>query len=793
MTTIMEPRAFEVTSSEASPFAEAPTANPATTGMSGFLPWTEALDPFGEGLETSTVATEAERMLAAAFAELRDEGFDEALASLAAETEQFVSDRFAAEGPIAGTERERLAESHLEPVRFEAQQYLDRLEQGLASYDVATLSEEQLAELLDRFDPTPSEVSPAGEEFIGGLVKKAKSAVKFVSSAAKKVASLGLGPVLKRLRALVDPLLKRVLSMAIGRLPAPLQGPARTLAARLLNSEAADAEYGAESYVNPAVLSDVEALAESFDAALAEAMFAPATGFESEMASERDTDPAPDGRQLESVAEARGALIDKLKAADDGEDLAPVVENFIPAVLAALKMGIGVIGRPKVVAFLAKYVAQLIGKWVGPEMSRPLSNAIVDTGLRLVSLETASELERGDEATPVLLATVVEDTNRRLSESEDYVLEDEELLQLATADAFGKAVATHFPARLVRPGLQQAPTIGGAFVARRPRSIRPYRKYSRVTEVEITEQQADALPSFGGVSVGAALRAAGVRFPIRTRVHIYEAAIGTTLSRLARIERITPGAAASGDRAALLHPLTPEAAGVLLREPKLGVSVPEAFLRSRRRIAVGQRFYYLQPLDTTGAVAMETITSKAAPTQAWAVVDLQRSEIRIALFLAEVEAQRITQAVRQGRGAPTLLSALADTLASLGRSIGGDHGRVRIVRELEDREGIIQRITRMLPGNLVETLRRTVRRYALTALAPWARTSGEQFVRAASHPTDGVTVLVTLRSVPGLDMVRQALSGRLPTISGIGRSFVGASGRMAATSVVTIVPGLRRP
>src|SRR5262249_28786328 len=139
----------------------------------------------------------------------------------------------------------------------------------------------------------------------------------------------------------------------------------------------------------------------------------------------------------------------------------------------------------------------------------------------LVALEAEGDASeaRTEEAAPIALASAVEDTVRRLAESEDYILENEDLMQLAAADAFGEAVASHFPQRFVRPGLRQAPSIGGTFIARRPRSVRAYRKYSRTPEVEITAQIADALPTFGGTTVGAVLRAAGATFPIRARMH----------------------------------------------------------------------------------------------------------------------------------------------------------------------------------------------------------------------------------------------------------------------------------
>jgi hypothetical protein len=77
-------------------------------------------------------------------------------------------------------------------------------------------------------------------------------------------------------------------------------------------------------------------------------------------------------------------------------------------------------------------------------------------------------------------------------------------------------------------------------------------------------------------------------------------------------------------------------------------------------------------------------------------------------------------------------------------------------------------------------------------LARFARTRGEEFVRAAAHPADGVTVLVTLQGVPGLDAVGGVLSGRV----GLGalRQAVAASvSRAAPTATVSVAPGRNRP
>lgn len=729
------------------------TRESAASGPVGFASWHEGATPFAEATSSMPSQSEADRLYFEAISELRDEGFDEAVAFLAEETEQAVADRFTNESPASGPERERYADSYLSPVRFEAEQYLDALHEGLQGMDLESLGEQQLDEVLDRFDPKTTDLSPAGEEFIGGLVRKAKKAVKFVAGAAKslgKVAGAVVGPILKRLRKLVGPLLRRVLSFAIGRLPAALQPAARALASRI-TLEAGDHED--EGAASPANFTDVEALAESFDETIAQSIAFDPSGEAADEAIAGEDSESVETRELEALAAARGVLIDRIRNAGDEEDLTPVIEQFVPAVLGALRLGINLVGRPKVVSFLAKYVGQLIKRWVGPQLSSPLANAIVDTGLRLVTLEAesgGSAEARMDEAAPVALASVVEDTVRRLAEQEEYVIENEELMQLATAEAFSQAVSTHFPGQLLRPDLQQAPSLGGTFVARKPRSIRTYRKYSRVPEVEITPQMADALPSFGGTSVGAALRAANATLPLRARVHIYQAAAGTTLPSTLRLDRAGRGMVGSHNA----HPLTPAAAGLLLREPKLGVAVPPAYLQSRHRIAAGQRFYVLEPVGTAGLLNAgprnRAVGARTAPSRAFVAVNQRRSRVTVTFYLSEAEAQAIAAAIRQGRGATALLQALTNAYRDLERLSNPTGGPPRMLREDEDFAGFPASKARFVLPSIAATLRRRLPAWVLPTLADWVKANGEAFVRAAAHPEPGVTIRLRLTSVPGL-------------------------------------------
>ena len=179
--------------SEQNPFAESlpeARAEPESgaTTWHALASWNESLNPFSETSGEAILESEADRLVAEAFAELRDEGFDEAVAFLAEETEQAVDDRFTNE--IAGVGRGARTLCRRSPCSRCASRpsnICEALEAGLAGLEVGSLIEQQLDEVLDRFDPQTGELTPAGEEFIGALIKKAKGAVKFVANAAKSV------------------------------------------------------------------------------------------------------------------------------------------------------------------------------------------------------------------------------------------------------------------------------------------------------------------------------------------------------------------------------------------------------------------------------------------------------------------------------------------------------------------------------------------------------------------------------------------------------------------------------
>jgi hypothetical protein len=836
--TVMQDMPSSTTMELETPFAESFPASAEGTGAAlGLLPWTEAASPFAETLGSQAGSDSQEsQIVAEAFETLRDEAFDGALAELIAETSEAADARLQGEQPMQLSEqRWQLADAHLAPIRFEAEQCVQRFIDHVANLDPAALAPGELQEVLDRFDPGPSSVSPAGEEFLGGLLRKAKSVVKSVAHAAGTVARAALpilGPILNQLKQLIRPLLQRVLQIAINKLPVGLHEPALMLARRFGLAEAespvgseleAEDELVGEGFAaSPVTVVDPQTLAESLDAALAESVLGGETLEQGESFGhdpDRGAEPQA-GNQLEALAEARGAFMNTLQAAADNQDVQPAVEQFIPAILPALRLGLYLVGRPKVVSFLAGYLAKMIGQWVGPTLSQPLSSAIVDVGLRLIGLEQGPPGKLDAETVPATLAATVEDTVRRLSEQPEHVLEDEGLLQAAVSEAFEQAVAANFPATMVRPDLRIAPSLGGTFVTLHPRSPYAYKTFSRVPEIELSTAQASGLRTFRGVTVDAALRALGLALPAKFRVHIFEAGPGTTLPRLARLERISR-ADLRGYRH--LHPLTVANAAALLREPRLGVDVPDRFLESRHRIAVGQRFFFLEPIGQSPTPAPPSSRRAGAcdathPSDSRMWISLRRGEGRLALYFSEADAQKLAADLAGKPTSTAFLRALVRAVRSATAAIGRSDGTVQIPREVEfepSSEQLVrhdqrhdqrhdyrhdqrhdyrhdqrydyrhdQRLehrrdhrSRHVPPALRARLRRHILAAASTAVSHWARTHGQEFVRAAQHPGCGVTVRIHVRGLP----------------IEVAGAFHGGRSAAAAATTVTVAPGRSRP
>ncbi len=727
--------------------------------------------------------------------ELFDSEFNEAVSNLALEAAAQAEHYSRSTGEPA---TEQMLNEWVDPLRRASERLFEQAGEAVQQQSLDTLSEAEFDTLFEGFAPQPGMVAPEFEEFFGKIWRKVKSVARTAVNLAKKgigaLAKLGLplGMLLKQLGKLVRPLLSRVIKFAIGKLPSSLQPLAQMLGRKLGILEATEAGESAAQYAEAPTMAETAGIAQEFDVAVATLLFsrdeAQAEVFLNEAVQE-----APAEAEASLVGEmdaARERFVTQFSQLQNGENAGPVVQQFIPAILPLLRIGIKVVGRNRVVNFLAGYLAKLIQRWVGPTAATPLSRALVDVGLRMITLE--AEMEPPPRLAARAVAATLEDAVRRIAgfgfeqfEELESNLEQQRLLETVASEAFFEASLAHFPAQLLdvqrleeREMFLESPGQNEVWAYRpRPR----YKKYTKIFQLPLNWQSAARISSFGNQPLGAFLRARGVRLPATVKVHLYEAIPGTTLSRISLLEKSVPGLGSGAESTwSKIHPLTVAAAQGLGLPASLGRDVDPGYLDSRHRIGVGQRFYYIEVIGTGSRRA----------SQVNATLDLRASQVRISAFLSEADAQRV---VASGPSAgPMAAVRLAQGLASavLGSIRTGPSRHVRFLREASGEvqtEDFWQRIAgaaaekalQWLLEQLVEALLRMMK----AALIKILNTSFALFVEATRKPVDGVT-LVLIYNHPGLRVLHVALAGRVPNMGDLR-----AAARAIRMPSVEIVPG----
>ena len=547
--------------------------------------------PFAEAMATTDEAAFESLAFESILGELEDEAFDSAVQGLVdeaaarhlASTASWSSE---SEAPALGAQE---AEAWLAGVMTEADHLLERLAERFSDRTLETLD---LAEFEAEGDRLISEAGPlslATEQFLGRLVKKASGLVKGAVNLAKKglaVAGklLPVGRVFAALRTLVEPLLKRVLQEALNRLPESVRPAARDLAAKLFGKRESEAPQ-----TGPIALAEIT---EAFDERLAESLLAPTEARLSEVAAESAAEA--ETQSYQPVAEldvARARLTRQLEAATAGVSPVAEVEQFIPVVMAALpiiRLGLGIIGRDKVVHFLADKLAGLIKGHVGPQAAQTLARPIVDVGMRMLSLEAESSGGASTLGAEAIVATL-EDTIREVAELPAESFADPLRLEAEAHEAFVEAVSRHVPRAFLAQNLRSVETAQdrGVWVYM-PRATRPcyrYKKFTHVFRVPISQPVARAIHFPAGDTLERRLVDGGARaWPVQSEVHLYEMLPGTQMGHLAAFEAGSTVAEAS-ETAAEFEELTPEVASMLVNEPGLG-SRPRAGKRPRRLFRV---------------------------------------------------------------------------------------------------------------------------------------------------------------------------------------------------------------
>jgi hypothetical protein len=307
-----------------SPFAAAGVTSEPTPGVGGggWRPSTLS-SPFAEAFAADTEADQERRTLQAMLAELQDEDFDAALEAVVDEAAarhlssaaSWAPDREAPELP-RGEVEQWLAQSwhEIDAALGELERrYADRMPDSLADHEVEAAARELAA---------GHNLTGSMEQLFGGLIGKAlsfgKGLVKQGLSTIGKLMPTGV--IFAAVRKLVGPLLKWVLGKATTLLPEPVRPIATELARKLL---------GEAEATSPASYQEASS---RFDARLAEALLNPTDPAEREDAGEAWTEPDP----VAALDGARSRLVRELTDAPPGEAPVAQLEQFIPAVMAAL-------------------------------------------------------------------------------------------------------------------------------------------------------------------------------------------------------------------------------------------------------------------------------------------------------------------------------------------------------------------------------------------------------------------------------------------------------------------------
>jgi hypothetical protein len=738
---------------------------------------TEFVTPFLSGESVQEGESEALAPEAAEFgeiiSELKDTLFRESLEQLADEALEAHHSQLSGlygDRETRDLEAERLLNDHFAPLAAQAETLLDRFFERVEGYEAEALTDTELDRISSEVMPTGTSISPASEQFLGGLLRKAghlvsgavklakkgvEGAVKLAGKGLSALGKLALGPLLAPLKELGKFLLRHVVKFALGQLPPTLRPIAQQLSAKLFKAigethegESADHEQ-TESEVQPAA-ADAAHLEAEFDVHVAQLLFTSDQSEIDHMVSsygEGESSSSP----LSALDGARSQLVKDLSRLQPGENPQPIMEQFVPAVLwPAAKTAITILGRPKLVDFLGKLLSGLIKPLIGANFAGMLAPAIADAGLRIFGLETNYPEPRV--AAAEALAATIEETISTVSELPPHVLENEALLSDAVHEAFENAASSYFPNSVIKPDLRESFEHHGMWTRMPASSERKrYAKYSDTLPVEIPSRLARGIDTFGHTTLHDHLRDQyghhGGR-PYKGHVSLYQALPGTRASTIARAE---------GFPASQLHPLTPQAAGALLGQ-NAGLArrpTPGAYLSHPEKLHVNQRLYRIAPPHGHRHHHHRHVHSEI-------LINLLKSEIQLWLYLSEPLCQRIASDL----GKPNnLVAALAHLKPLLRRTI---ESLVNTHQHLSPRIHVVTdrpNLSHVAPHWLKHAghhLGAKVGEWARRQLVQYFQHNADEFKRTSASVHDGVTLKITMTKVPGMELLRELSHGRIP-------------------------------
>ncbi|MDQ6477270.1 hypothetical protein [Dyadobacter sp. LHD-138] len=765
--------------------------------------------PFSRTYEASekTVSNRSAEDYVSLLSELNDAEFTETLYDLGNELEDTwrskVSDELAmGNNYIPFVTRQ--TNEYFDPLLRETHSMIDRVAQHYSGNNLADHTLTEFESFFDRLEFNHGNFSPVQEQFFGKIFKKVKSVVsKGIDLAKKGIAAVGkimpLNIVLGKIKSLINPLLQKVLKFAIGKLPQNLRPYAQTLAKKFLKIDVR-AEAYPEAEEEGTELDNIQT---ELDNNIAQLVFSSDEMETDQIVSEyefsfenidRLSSYETGGYQEQQpYYAAREQFINELQTLEPGESPAPAIEKFLPAALIALqpvvKIALGIIGRQKVINFLAGLLAKLVAKYVPANVAKPLAASIIDVGMSAIGFET-SDNGRTDMAYEAI-ANTIEGTIQNMTQLQEASLNDNEELTMHLLEAFEQAAADHFPPQYIREELR--PTKHKALWVSLPlkNPVKAYKKFTHVYEITIDPKTAASVQTYRNLPLANFLKdkyGIDASKPVKAKVHVYEVSNGGKLTAISRFENL-PGLNARQPRAWVqLLPLTLQASTMLLKEPSLGKDVSPRKTATRFRKAEGQRFYYLE-IDgarlrlpqvkrtdhrtTENGQPATGIESRSADVQA--ILNFVRSEIRLNYYFSEEDALGIVESLNKSDylgAAMHVRNALKVVLKDiLKKNIAS---KVKIVHEAMPElylENIGDQQEQFAPldalgkiagkeiiSKIVEALVEKLSSKAYDAVLAFFKARATEFKTAQAQPQDGVTIKLLWTNVQGMSAIKAAIS-----------------------------------
>lgn len=706
--------------------------------------------------------------------ELYDEEFEDALEGLINEASDFkeaqvVSDDYLQNERHAGS----LLQQFYTPLNHEVEQLFSQLIHEGEQVDGNDKSLEELESFLDNYRYSNQNLTDIQENFLGKLIKKVKKVAKKVGrtvkkgvTAAGKLASkFGLGFLFRKLKNIAFKFLKGFLQKGIKKLPPQYRGLAQNLAKKIM-PHAVQKEVMEQ--LEPELAADIQ---QEYDAAVAHLLTAN-NQMEWELVErEMNSLEAPDFDETKEMQQARQAFMNHIGESETIDDATPHVEQYVQAVVTGLKFVLPIVGRQRVINWLASIIAKLIERFIGKQQSKAISRQMVEAGFKMLNLETApDDTQTGSSA----VAATVEATVKQLENFPEYVFEDRRLFERYVVEAFEQAAAANMPDMLNESVYAKFPWLRESNRKRLLWKLKnrhnhrlgqaKIKRLNEVIETEITPFIAEEVRTFGGIPLATFLRdrmGVTVNDTVPVRLHLFEALPGAHLADLGKYaEMMAQNGSSDNETATQFHPLTSIASGLLMGEPGLGCRCNKCLSKSNN--AAGHRYYYIEVpgarpayfAPPTGKPVLRGITSLSLK------LDFLANEIRLNLYLSEADAQAIAVNLRKNQPESAHLLALMTLEEGLKNVFSyGKYGKLKIVHPNVlpgKRSGFA---IDLVPPVVINRLNNALKSWVGQSLISYLRNSPDDWVQQAENYADGVTLQVVLISPPDLMVLRQMITG----------------------------------